>query len=282
MRSLVVDSSCALVSAVLTNLPATAKQFVDFGCGRGEVLVAVAERFPETECIGIDTDLSALSVAATRILDKALKNVELIEGDVIDYASLSTEVAYMYLGGALNQRLGHYLLDETRPCKRIIAARYPIVSAVPSSHWETGDDSRIYVYDKPGFLTLVEWDYCATELIAPAGSAYLLSRAVRVGVEAELSLVVTTRGGNATVAAFEFGQCPSRPGVPIVVDLLIRVPAGLPTVLEIAITADGEALSPMHSVITHPAETAAGGPLERPLTKVEMASVTGIATEARR
>ncbi|PRC61762.1 hypothetical protein C6A85_06775, partial [Mycobacterium sp. ITM-2017-0098] len=62
---------------------------------------------------------------ATRVDRLGLTNVNLVQGDVLENIQCATDVAYLYLGGALNQRLGHTLLERGR-CQQIVAARYPV------------------------------------------------------------------------------------------------------------------------------------------------------------
>ena len=64
MRSVVVDSPAAAIVSLLGLLetePPT--HFVDFGCGRGAVLLQIAQHFPDLPCIGVDCDKAALGVA---------------------------------------------------------------------------------------------------------------------------------------------------------------------------------------------------------------------------
>ncbi|PRC60536.1 hypothetical protein C6A85_17770, partial [Mycobacterium sp. ITM-2017-0098] len=78
------------------------RHFVDFGCGRGRVLMPVAERYPDVPCVGIDIDADCLAEVATRVDRLGLTNVNLVQGDVLENIQCATDVAYLYLGGALN------------------------------------------------------------------------------------------------------------------------------------------------------------------------------------
>jgi SAM-dependent methyltransferase len=249
-----VDSPAAVIEAVL-EVVATDEpmQFVDYGCGRGEVLLRVAQRFPNLPCIGIDIDRDALAIVRRRAATASVRNIRLCQGNVLDHVDLAEDLAYLYLGGALNQRLGHDLLARGA-CRRILTARYPIIGAVASTQVSTGD-SPIYVYDRAAAPGLIEWDAVATTLELPRGAAYLLSRAVRVTVKQHLTLRHRTwyHGSAARISSFEVGLSPARPGVPTICDLLLEcsdhAAASGATVLEISIVAGGIVLRPSHLVI---------------------------------
>jgi hypothetical protein len=253
MRSVVVDSAAATIVGLLDALAADPPtHFVDYGCGRGAVLREVAKRFRGLPCIGVDCDEAALGLARESLDRAGLRHVTLIEGDVLEHLCLARDIAYCYLGGALNQRLGHALL-ENGACHRLIAARYPIIGAVPSSQLR-GGDVMLYLYDCVARGRLVEWDAPATLVQIPPGTAYLLGRAIRVTQEAELSLSHrVVRPGPARVQNAEFGFQPARPGVPTICDMLLvcgsETRCDTITVIEVTVHADGVPLSPSHLIL---------------------------------
>nr|WP_260407918.1 class I SAM-dependent methyltransferase [Planomonospora venezuelensis] len=236
-------------------------QFVDFGCGRGEVLLSVARRFPDLPCVGVDIDAHALEHARVRV---PAGNVTLIEGDVLDHAGVAGDLAYLYLGGALNQRLGHALLALGR-CRCLLAVRYPVAGAVASARIPTGGPgvtgaSDIFAYEPASSRGLVEWDAPATHVQVPAGAAYLLTRAVRVTAAGTLTLRRRALAG-APLRSYEFGLQPARPGVPVMCDLFL----GSRGVLEVSVLLDGTALTPSHLVVVTegpPGERVIDGPGE--------------------
>jgi len=258
MRSVVVDSPIEVVQALLSLVAADQpRQFVDYGCGRGEVLLQVARCFPHLPCVGVDIDDKALGLAQRRVREASIKNVRLSQGDVLDHVCLAEDLAYLYLGGALNQRLGHELLARGM-CRRILAVRYPIIGAISTASFTT-DDSSIYIYDRATAHTLVEWDVLATAIELPRGAAYLLSRAIRVTVAGDLSLQyrMWNQGSGATIRSFEFGLSPARPGVPTICDVLIEYgTSGAEsdlTIFELSVVAEGVTLAPSHVVVVTPA-----------------------------
>jgi SAM-dependent methyltransferase len=253
MRSVVVDSTPSVIQAVLSTLDADPpRHFVDFGCGRGVVLSAVAARFPGAACLGVDIDSGVLEVARQHLRAAAVDNVTLKLGDAVDSTDEAADVAYLYVGGALNQRLGHALLERRR-CRRVLAVRYPIIGAIPVRVLRA-DESDVYVYDPEAIPFLVEWDFAATEITVPRFSSYLLSRALRVLTPGVLTLESRTWHGatGASVQSAEFGLRPARPGVPVICDILIRAASEVsrraPTVIEVRVAADGVPLVPTHLI----------------------------------
>ncbi|WP_433239940.1 class I SAM-dependent methyltransferase [Streptosporangium sp. CA-135522] len=256
MRSVVVDSPAVVIRTLLDLIEVDRPtQFVDFGCGRGEVLLSVARKFPDLPCVGVDIDAHALEYARVRA---SAGNVTLIEGDVLDHAGMAEDLAYLYLGGALNQRLGHALLALGR-CRSILAVRYPIAGAVAAARIPTAD-STIFAYAPESSRGLVEWDAPATHVQVPDRAAYLLTRAVRVTAEGTLTLRCRALAG-AFLRSYEFGLHPARPGVPVMCDMLL----GSRGVLEVSVLLDGAVLTPSHLVVVTegpPAERTVDEPAE--------------------
>ncbi|PRC57223.1 trans-aconitate 2-methyltransferase, partial [Mycobacterium sp. ITM-2017-0098] len=61
MELVVADSSTDIIRGLLQHLAdRPLRHFVDFGCGRGRVLMPVAERYPDVPCVGIDIDADCL------------------------------------------------------------------------------------------------------------------------------------------------------------------------------------------------------------------------------
>lgn len=57
---------------------------LDAGCGSGHRLMGLAKRFPDAHFIGLDLAKNNLSIAHSLAKYHGIKNVELIEGDIID------------------------------------------------------------------------------------------------------------------------------------------------------------------------------------------------------
>ena len=263
-----MDSPPSVLDSVITHLETTsAIQFVDFGCGRGAALARVAQRFPDLECVGVDLDSDALRYASERFKAAGIKNVRLVEGDVLDCVDLAQDVAYLYLGGALNQRLGLHLL-EAAACRQVLAVRYPIIGAVASGRILTGGPSMVHTYDVAHKGQLVEWDFPGTELSLPSGSLYLLGRAIRVTTASILGLAVAAQPQGASVQSAEFGLCPARPGVPTICDMLVKggSPANPPSVLRVSVLAGDAVLEPSHYILVR--TNVDGEPAERPILEI--------------
>jgi SAM-dependent methyltransferase len=258
MKSVIADSPSDVVRGLLEFLADhPPRHFVDFGCGRGRVLTAVARAYPDVPCVGIDMDADGISVTMEQVRHSALKNVSFIRGDVLDHVDVAADVAYLYLGGALNQRLGHALLDR-KLCGTVLAARYPVAGAAPTEVTALGDSS-LYRYDRECVATAVEWDSAGTCLQLPQGSRYLLSKAMRFNTTGRLVSVTRhmTSKSDARIVGTEFGFPSASTGLPIVCDFLLqadRISIASPTVINISVECDGVALNPSHTLVVVVAE----------------------------
>ncbi|MED7948861.1 hypothetical protein PUR61_12330 [Streptomyces sp. BE20] len=266
MRFAVADSPAMTVEALLELLDdVQPRHFVDYGCGYGEVLLSVARRFPGLPCVGIELDPVVAAESARRIDGERLGNASVRLGDVFEHLDAAEDLAYLYLGGALNQRLGNGLMEKGS-CRRVVTARYPVIGTVASARIPSGA-SPLYVYDRASGHGLVEWDSFATYLELPVGASYLLGRALRVTVASALELSVRLPGRRqVAVRGFEFGLVPARPGVPVICDVLLECDEDGgpgPAILELVVTASGGPLSPTHTVVVVP--TRRSSPLERPI-----------------
>ncbi len=82
--------------------------FLDLGCGRGDYVIAAAERIgPEGKIYGIDAWQPAIDELRQRIGDKGLKNVEAILSDATEFVPLPDHVADVCL-------MAHVLHDFKR------------------------------------------------------------------------------------------------------------------------------------------------------------------------
>jgi hypothetical protein len=253
MKSVIADSPSDVVRGLLEFLADhPPRHFVDFGCGRGRVLTAVARAYPDVPCVGIDIDADNITATMDDVRREALHNVSLIRGDVIDHVDAATDVAYLYLGGALNQRLGHALLGRGL-CETILAARYPVAGAAPTEVTALGGSS-LFRYDRECVAGAVEWDSAGTYLQLPQGSLYLLSKAMRFNTTGHLAAVArhTTSKSDARIVGTEFGFPSASAGLPVVSDFLLRadrISVATPTVIDISVECDGVAMSPSHTLI---------------------------------
>lgn len=255
-----VQSSVEVVDALIDLLDAIEpSHFTDFGCGEGELLLRLARRFPDLPCIGIELDSQALAVARTRLSDAQIENVSLIQGNVLDHLECWQDIAFLYLGGALNQKLGHALLASGSG-EYILTARYPIVGAV-SCVIRSTTMSTIFIYRQEDLARRVEWDCFATVVALPVGTGYLLSEAVRTNSEAtiEIGLAQYSPEGGIQVRAHEIGLTPARPGIPVICDLLLHCSHDVTdfsvSVLELTALLDGVAATPIHTVVIVPVQT---------------------------
>uniref|UniRef100_A0A0G4GTT2 Methyltransferase domain-containing protein n=1 Tax=Chromera velia CCMP2878 TaxID=1169474 RepID=A0A0G4GTT2_9ALVE len=57
-------------------------EFLDVGCGEGEVLLLLAAAFPSSNFTGIDLDVTAIQVAEQRAKDRGLSNVRFVASDI--------------------------------------------------------------------------------------------------------------------------------------------------------------------------------------------------------
>ncbi|PRC49773.1 hypothetical protein C6A85_73015, partial [Mycobacterium sp. ITM-2017-0098] len=112
------------------------------------------------------------------------------------------------LGGALNQRLGHTLLERGR-CQQIVAARYPVTGCAVTKI-STLQDNSLFVYDRCSVGRSMEWDSAATYVRIPRSTRYLLSRALRFNTTGEAAMTTEYRTVNrdVTVVGTECGFSP--------------------------------------------------------------------------
>jgi hypothetical protein len=253
MKSVIADSPSDVVRGLLEFLADhPPRHFVDFGCGRGRVLTAVAHAYPDVPCVGIDIDADNITATMDEVRREALHNVSCIHGDVLDHVDAAADVAYLYLGGALNQRLGHALLDHNL-CGTVLAARYPVAGAAPTDVTELGGGS-LFRYDRECVASAVEWDSAGTYLQLPQGSIYLLSKAMRFNTTGRLATVTRhmTSKSDARIVGTEFGFPSASIGLPIVSDFLLqadRISVASPTVINISVECGGVSMSPSHTLI---------------------------------
>jgi SAM-dependent methyltransferase len=261
-----------LVQAVLSLVKGGGiAHFVDFGCGRGDVIIAVARACPETACVGVDIDEEALTAARLNGQVTDTRNLTFILDDVIACAALAQDVAYLYLGGALNQRLGHLLIDSGR-CRRVLAAKYPVIGTVPTSMIET-EAGSLFSYETEMLVDCLEWDCAGSEIVLPAGGRYLLTRAVRPIAHGHLTLLNNRFPDTGVrILDWEFGLVPARPGVPTILDLLIEADVGAMgrrVVIPIRAALNGRPLDPSHVIVVEVVTAGSRPPGERLLNAKE-------------
>lgn len=75
---------------IIELVPPNAKRILDFACGTGISTVALAERFPNSEIVGVELREEYLSIAREKIERLKLKNVSLVLSRAEDYCPDTT------------------------------------------------------------------------------------------------------------------------------------------------------------------------------------------------
>jgi len=66
----------------LTDRLARGIRVLDLGCGRGRIIIRLAELFPESQFVGIDLSDEAIRAARDEVLERRLTNVEFVAADL--------------------------------------------------------------------------------------------------------------------------------------------------------------------------------------------------------
>ena len=69
----------------LTDRLARGIRVLDLGCGRGQIILRLAELFPDSEFVGMDLSVEATEAARTEASGKGLRNVAFVATDLSDF-----------------------------------------------------------------------------------------------------------------------------------------------------------------------------------------------------
>jgi len=78
----------------LTDKLAAGIQMLDIGCGRGRIMIRLAELFPKSRITGIDLSTEAILLAWQEAAEKKLRNVEFIVADLSDFDTKAEREAF--------------------------------------------------------------------------------------------------------------------------------------------------------------------------------------------
>jgi SAM-dependent methyltransferase len=95
-----------------------AKRIVEICCGAGDLLVALAETFPQAEVTGIDQFEGTVAVAIPKL--KGLKNASVVANDVMKMDQFADETVDFLIGQASMHHLTHNLDAAFNEFKRVL------------------------------------------------------------------------------------------------------------------------------------------------------------------
>ena len=81
----------------LSNRLVDGARFLDVGCGRGRVLIRLAELYPKSSFWGMDLSGEAIDYARSLASAKALRNVEFLTRDLSDFDSWATPDSFDFI-----------------------------------------------------------------------------------------------------------------------------------------------------------------------------------------
>jgi ubiquinone/menaquinone biosynthesis C-methylase UbiE len=72
-------------------------RFLDVGCGRGRIILRLAEQYPRSRFVGVDLSLEATAAARAEAATKRLKNIQFIGADFSDFDETSQPEAFDFI-----------------------------------------------------------------------------------------------------------------------------------------------------------------------------------------
>jgi ubiquinone/menaquinone biosynthesis C-methylase UbiE len=72
-------------------------RFLDVGCGRGRIILRLAEHFPRSRFVGIDLSLEATAAGRAEAATKRLENIEFIAADLSDFDKTADPEAFDFI-----------------------------------------------------------------------------------------------------------------------------------------------------------------------------------------
>jgi 16S rRNA A1518/A1519 N6-dimethyltransferase RsmA/KsgA/DIM1 with predicted DNA glycosylase/AP lyase activity len=124
--------------------------FADLGCGEGNVLIRVAERF-NTFCVGFEIDRRLFPEAKNNIKQAGLSSkIDVVYADIFTVDLSRFDVLYVYPFPTITQRLSEKMRKECRKGATVLVHDYPVPTlrlvetvCVPMSSMHV---HKIYVY----------------------------------------------------------------------------------------------------------------------------------------
>jgi ubiquinone/menaquinone biosynthesis C-methylase UbiE len=114
--------SC-LESHVIPLVPGLAERLergirmLDVGCGRGKILIRLAELYPESRFVGVDLSKQATDDARAEAKSKNLENIEFVAADLSDFDEKAEPEAYDFI------TTFDAIHDQARPLRVLMGIR---------------------------------------------------------------------------------------------------------------------------------------------------------------
>jgi len=133
-----------IVLDVLTIQPP--RTFLDLGCGTGTVLLPVARRFPQADCVGIECAPAPYLISRLRSLTQA--NVRILREDFWASDWSAYEVVYAFLSPVPMPQVWQKALQELPSGALLISNTFPIPGITPRQTLNVEDarQSQLYLY----------------------------------------------------------------------------------------------------------------------------------------
>ena len=123
--------------------------FYDLGCGDGRFVFAMARRYPDARCVGVEKAPLPSLLAYLRSRLSPTPNVHIRYGDFAQVPLADATHVFLYLFPALMDRLLPKLEAELKPGARVVSCDFTFSSRAPDRVIPLGPGThphRLYVY----------------------------------------------------------------------------------------------------------------------------------------
>lgn len=128
-------------------LPASAKIWVDLGCGNGQVLAWMASRYPGISFLGVEQAWVPWLWACWRC--RQLQNCTVLRGNLWNISLASADVVYAFLSPAPMTALWHKVNAEMRPGTWMVSNSFAVPDVKPAQIVDVGQtlQTRLFCYE---------------------------------------------------------------------------------------------------------------------------------------
>ena len=125
-----------------------AQIFYELGCGDGRVVCAVAKKFPQNLCVGLELAFPMFLISLIRRHLTSCPNLEIKNANLFSTDISNADVVYIYgLPKIINSRLREKLEKELKPGALVISYAFQIEAWQPlKTDRPTDRDLPIFVY----------------------------------------------------------------------------------------------------------------------------------------
>lgn len=123
----------------------------DLGCGDGRILIEAAQRY-KAKAIGIEISPKLADEARAHVKRAGLsKQVQVIQGDLLESDLSGADVVTIYLATSLNEELRPRLEKFLKPGARVVSHDYAVPGWKPTQVVEAEGRQKhmIYLYEMP-------------------------------------------------------------------------------------------------------------------------------------